>query len=452
MTMWRILKIICGCLIFTPGLAGRGVADDFVQFRGTSAGVTNAQDLPLTWSGTENVAWKVTLPGAGWSQPVVWQNRVYVTTAVADPPLRPKNFADGVKTPQSMGLGGFTGAPKVTIEWQLLCLNADSGELQWKHTINMGKPEFPIHPSNTYATETPVVDEQGVVVFLGATGTLAAVSHEGKRLWQQELGAFPTNNGFGTGSSLAIDDGKIFVQHFTSKSGLVLCADARTGATKWKVERAKQGSSWSSPIVWRNKQRHELIVAGNEEINSLDPNTGAELWKLQKVKAPTACSVAADAERLYFGGSDPFSKGPLFALSAGSSGDLTPEKMNGTFAGCAWSQPKAGPGMASPVSNGQFLYVVDNNILRCYDAQTGERLYQDRLPDMRLVAASPLIVGNNLLVIDEAGVGAWVKVGKEFEIVGGGKIEDVFWATPAVANQSIYLRGIDAIYCLRKKS
>ncbi len=255
-------------------------------------------------------------------------------------------------------------------------------------------------------------DEQGVVVFLGATGTLAAVSHEGKRLWQQELGAFPTNNGFGTGSSLAIDDGKIFVQHFTSKSGLVLCADARTGATKWKVERAKQGSSWSSPIVWRNKQRHELIVAGNEEINSLDPNTGAELWKLQKVKAPTACSVAADAERLYFGGSDPFSKGPLFALSAGSSGDLTPEKMNGTFAGCAWSQPKAGPGMASPVSNGQFLYVVDNNILRCYDAQTGERLYQDRLPDMRLVAASPLIVGNNLLVIDEAGVGAWVKLAK----------------------------------------
>ncbi len=185
----------------------------------------------------------------------------------------------------------------------------------------MGKPEFPIHPSNTYATETPVVDEQGVVVFPGEPLVRwPPLATKGNACGSKSSARFSNQQRIRHGSSLAIDDGKIFVQHFTSKSGLVLCADARTGATKWKVERAKQGSSWSSPIVWRNKQRHELIVAGNEEINSLDPNTGAELWKLQKVKAPTACSVAADAERLYFGGSDPFSKGPLFALSAGQLG------------------------------------------------------------------------------------------------------------------------------------
>ncbi len=105
--------------------------------------------------------------------------------------------------------------------------------------------------------------------------------------------------------------------------------------------------------------------------------------------------------------------------------------------------------MASPVCDGQYLYVADNNILRCYDAQTGQRLYQNRLPDMKLVAASPLIVGDKLLIVDEGGTAVLVKVGKEFEVVGGGRIEDVFWSTPAVGNQSIYLRGIDALYCIR---
>ena len=431
-------------------VANSAHSQDFVQFRGSAVGLVPDQAIPLTWSTTENVAWKAALPGAGWSQPIVWRDRIYVTTAVANPPLRPKNFSDGVKMPQSMGLGGFTGAPKVTIDWQLLCLDAATGNVLWTHTVVSGKPEYPIHPSNTYATESPAVDAIGIVCFFGATGTLAAVSHDGQQLWQQELGAHPSNNGFGTGSSLAIDDGLVFAQHFTSKSGSVVAVDTKSGVIKWKYDRSKLGSSWSSPIVWRNTQRRELIVAGNEEVDSLDPQSGQVLWKLQKVKAPTACSVAADTERLYFGGSDPFAKGPLFAMAAGGSGDLTPEKMNGTFAGCAWSEPKAGPGMASPVSNGTLVYVADSNILRCYDAKTGERIYQQRLPDMKLVAASPLIIGQLLLAVDEGGTAALVKVGREFEIVGGGKIDDVFWATPAVAGGSIYLRGIDALYCIRK--
>ncbi len=444
--MCRLCLFATLCLAFLKP----GYGDEFVQFRGAGIGVVNGQDIPMQWSNTENVAWKLSMPGSGWSQPIVWENRLYVTAAVSDPPIRPKNFADGVKMPQSMGLGSFTSAPKVEIEWQLLCIDALSGQLLWRHTVTSGKPRYPIHPSNSYATESPAVNADGVFVFFGATGTLAAINHQGQSLWQQELGAYPSNNGFGTGSSLTIDDGKVFVQHFTSKSGLVQCVDTKTGLTKWKYERTKLGSSWSSPIVWRNVQRRELIVAGNDEVDSLDLESGNVIWKLDNVKAPTACSVAADSERLYFGGSDPFSKGPLFAMSAGSSGDLTPEKKNGSFAGCAWSVERAGPGMASPVSNGQFLYVADSNILRCYDAKTGERYYQNRLPNMKLVAASPLIVGEHLLLFDETGVGSLVKLGKEFETVGGGELEGVFWSTPAIAHNSIYLRGIDDLYCIRK--
>ncbi len=136
------------------------------------------------------------------------------------------------------------------------------------------------------------------------------------------------------------------------------------------------------------------------------------IWKLGKVKRPPHAqsqqtrNVSTSVVRTHL------PKGPLFALTAGSTGDLTPEKKNGTFAGCAWLEAKAGPGMASPVSNGQFLYVADNNILRCYDAKTGERLYQNRLPGLKMVAASPLIIGDKLLVLDEAGAAALVRLAR----------------------------------------
>jgi outer membrane protein assembly factor BamB len=424
---------------------------DFPQFRGQAGGFVAEQAIPLKWSATENLAWKVAVPGAGWSQPILWQQRLYVTSAVSEEAMRPKSFNDGVKMPQSFGLGGFAKAPDVKLDWQLHCYDAANGQELWTKTIVSGKPKYPVHPSNTYATESPVADADGVYVFFGATGTVAAVSHAGQLRWQQELGAHPSNNGFGTGSSLAIDHSKVFVQHFTKDCGTVFCLDAASGETRWRFERQPFGSSWSSPVVWRNAQRSEVIVAGGEQLDSLDPETGKVLWKLGKVKAPSACSVAFDPQRLYFGGSDPFSKGPLFAMTAGGSGDLTPEKTNGQFKGCLWSVPQAAPGMASPVSDGRCVYVADNNILRCYDAETGARHYQMRFPDMKLVVASLLVIGDKLLIVDEAGTALLVRAGKDFEVIGGGKLDDTFWATPAVGGDSIYLRGVDALHCIRNQ-
>lgn len=444
--LWKL------CFISFSIVASVANADDFPQFRGVDgSGVVRDQNIPTSWSVDQNMAWKIEVPGAGWSQPVIWGDRLYVTAAIAENDLKPKGFEDGVKTPQSMGLGSFSPAPKTTIEWQVLCYKATTGEALWKRTITTGKPQFAIHPSNTYATETPVADAQGLYAFFGATGTLVALSHEGETMWTQELGAFPTNNNFGTGSSLAIVDSKVVVQLLTEKSSGVMCFDARTGNSVWKYDRAKNETSWSSPIVWRNELRTELLVSGGERIESLDPQSGSKLWELTNVKAPTACSIAFDAKQIYFGGSDPFSKGPLFAVKSGASGSVAPKKKNGEFDSMAWLEKQAGPGMASPVSSGEHVYVVDNNILRCYDATSGERRYQTRLPKMKMVNACPLIVGDKLLVLDEAGTSALVKLGPEFEVIGGGEIKDIFWATPAVANNSIYFRGVQGIYCVRQK-
>lgn len=447
----RSKTAIAAYLMLTIALGSAGLpADDFSQFRGSAAGVTADQPIPLRWSESENIAWKIRLAGSGWSQPVIWQNRVYITAAVSSEDLRPKNFADGVKLPQSMGLGGFTSPPKVTIDWQVQCFDTATGQQIWAKTINSGRPKFATHPSNTFATESPVVDANGVVAFFGATGTVARLDHAGQVCWQKELGAFASDNGFGTGSSLAIYQDRVFVQHFTKGSSLVAGYDSQSGAEKWTYERKSKGSSWSSPLVWRNSQRAELLVAGGDEIDSLDPESGKVIWRLTGAKAPTACSLAADKDRIYFGASDPFSKGPLFAMSVGASGEISPAKKNGTFDHCDWLEAKSGPGMPSPVSDGQFVYVLDNNILRCHNAATGKREYQTRVPDMNQVAASPLVIGNKLLALDEGGVAVLVKAGKEFEVIGGGKLDDTFWATPAVCDGAIYFRGIDSLYCVRQ--
>jgi outer membrane protein assembly factor BamB len=424
-------------------------ANEFSQFRGQDgSGRVTGQNIPGQWSESTNLAWKIPAPGSGWSQPVLWEKKLFVTAAVSDPPIKPKDFAGGVRMPQSMGMGGATAPPDVEIQWQVFCYDAFTGDLIWTQTVCEGKPEFPVHPSNTYATESPVVDADGLYAFFGATGVLAALDHDGSLRWLANLGAFPTNNGFGTGSSVAIDQGRVFVQHFTQKSSLLACFDSVSGEKLWQRDRATMGSSWSSPIIWRNKARVELIVSGGNLLESIDPQSGMEFWKVGNVKAPTACSVASDSERVYFGGSDPMSKGPMFAVRSGAAGDISPVNNNEAFDYCDWVEKRAAPGMASPVSSGEFLIVTDNNILRVYSCKDGEKLEERRLP-IKTVAASPILVDSRLLVIDENGKSLLIECSPGFPIVGEGQLDDIFWSTPAIGHDSVYLRGVEWLYCLR---
>ena len=446
--MFRILAIV-----FTLTIASdHCVAGEFSQFRGSDGtGIVADQPIPEMWSAEQNLGWKVTNPGAGWSQPIIWEDRIYVTGAVAEKDLRPSNFADGVKSPQSMGVSLFAKAPDVPIDWKLFCLSTKDGSILWEQTIVSGKPKVPIHPSNSWATESPVADENGIYVSFGAPGVVAAVDHTGKLRWTKEIGTFKTSNSFGTGSSLALHDGKVFAQNFNEDNATTFCFDTQTGDEKWKVTRTDKGTSWSTPLLWSNSQRIELIVSGGEQIDSLNPETGESLWTVKNVKASTANTPCADENRLYFGGSDPFSKGPLFAIQPGGSGELSPEKKNAQFATCQWLQERQGPGMASSVSSGKFVYTLESNILKCFGAETGERLYQQRLPGLDLVAASPLLIGNKLLLLDEKGAACLVAEGPTFEVVGSGQLPDTFWATPAVADGAIYFRGLESIYCIRSK-
>ncbi len=438
------------CLLCFTGVVASASAENFPNFRGIGGvGVSPAQTIPNRWSENENLAWKVKVPGSGWSQPIIWEDRVIVTAAVGDEDWKPKDFAGGVRTPQSMGVSVFAKPPQMNFNWTVICFSRTDGSILWQTSVTSGSPKYAVHPSNTYATETPVADENGIYVSFGATGTVAGLTHDGSIRWKQELGAFKTSNSFGTGSSLAIHEGRVFVQNHSEETADLHCFASETGEKLWTVSRDDNKTSWSSPLIWKNEQRTELIVSGGEQVDSVDPITGEVLWTVKNVKAATASSPCCDQKRLYFGSSDPFSKGPLFAISAGASGDVSPAAKNDSFDHCDWLVERAAPGMASPISSGQYVYTINNNIIRCFDVSDGKKMYENRLPGLKMVAASPVMVGDRLLILGEKGAACLIADGPTFDVVAEGKLEDTFWATPAVADGEIYFRGVEYLYCVR---
>lgn len=437
------LALVLALAPLSPSSGG----SDWPQFRGPlGTGAVPAAEVPLEWSPTKNVAWQVALPGQGWSQPVVVGDTLYVTTAVGAGLDKPLGMEAGVADPRTMQAGA---TPDVTIEWRVLALDLATGKERWSASAAKGKPAYPIHPSNTYATETPCADGNGVYAFFGATGTLAAFDPAGKPLWKQELGAHPVMQGYGTASSPAIHAGRVFVQCYSEDSAFLAAFDAKSGKELWRVAHDGNSTSWSSPLLWQNRERVELVSSADRLITSLDPATGKELWRIAGVYGPSSCSFGADAERLYFGQRSPMANPPLYALEAGGAGDLSPASGTSEVKKQAWSQKAASPGFASPVSVDGLLYLVSENLLTCRDGASGEQLYKERVGDLVTVVASPIVIGDKLLLLDEEGRAAFVQVGPEFELVGQGKLDDVFWSTPTVAGKALLLRGVDKLYCIR---
>lgn len=421
---------------------------DWPQFRGPrGTGVVPEAAIPLEWSETQHVAWKAEVPGQGWSQPVAMKGTVFVTTAVGEELEAPMGMAAGVADPRTMKAGT---APEVTIDWRVLALDLATGKEKWSVSAARGEPKFPIHPSNTYATETPAADADGVYAYFGATGTLAAYDHAGKPLWKAELGAYPVVQGYGTASSLALHQGRLFVQCFNAEQAFLACFDTHGGKELWRVKHEKPATSWSSPLVWHNAKRVELVASCGKLMTSHDPASGKELWRVAGVQGPSSCSFGADEERLYFGQTSPGGNPPLYALTAGSDGDLSPAQGSSDLKGQAWVARSASPGTPSPVVVDGLLYIASETLLTCRDASTGEQIYKERVPDMVTIIASPIVVGDKLLLLDEEGRAAIVQAGPEFQLVGHGKLDDLFWSTPAVAGDALLLRGAERLYCIRR--
>ena len=375
------------------------------------------------------------------------------------------------------GGGGRSQSPPDAIyEWQVLCLDRVTGNTLWKQTALEAKPRIPTHGSNTYASETPVTDGERVYAYFGMHG-LFCYDMNGKLLWQKDLGSYPMVMGWGTSSSPAVDDERVYVQCDNEEKSFLVALDKRTGNERWRVER-KDHSSWSTPLVWRNKLRTEVVTLGSPMLRSYDPATGKQLWELNLGSGQPSLTPVADGEMLYAGlggrgtpgggrgrtrpgaaEDEPASGGrggaggggALYAIRAGATGDISLQNGEKTNAGVAWTAPRAAPEMSSPLAYQGYVYTFSRNggIATCLDAKTGKEIYKQRIPNAKSFWASPWASDGRIYCLDDGGTTHILAAGPEFKILGANTIDEMFWASPAAVDDTVIIRSVDHLYCIR---
>lgn len=447
-------------LVVATLLGGRGIAGERNQFRGPDGNGTYAgAALPSEWSPAavdgattgKNVAWKATVPGTGWSSPIAAAGKVFVTSAYAEGQSKPKDMAAGASDLRSMQIFGTPKPPKEVFQFQLTCLDLATGEILWSKTVAEQAPAIATHPSNTFATESPCVQGDRVFAFFGSVGILAAFDFAGEELWCKEFQPLAMSAGFGTGSSLAVDDDRIYLQRDNEKESTLSAIDPQTGESIWTANR-KAGSSWATPLVWKNSKRTEIVASGAGGAVAYDPATGEELWSFGGLPSSASASPVALGDLVFFGTSGPFSNSPLVAVRAGAKGDISLAAGEKSNEFVAWKKNGSGLGMASPIAADGIVYLGESGLVRALDAATGEELFAERLDKAKTFAASPWIADGKLFFLDEAGTTHVLKAGRTFEPLGNSTLPETVWSTPSASAGSLVIRGVDSIYCLRNAS
>lgn len=422
-------------------------AEGWPRFRGPAGtSVLAERSFPAEWGDGKNMAWTVDVAGSGWSSPIVVGDRVYLTAAVDPNDSGPKGMEAGVRDPSTMGRGA---KPTSELTFQLTCRSLADGSVLWTRDVGRRVPQYPVHRSNTFATETPTTDGERLFVTFGALGELACYDLDGEEQWRTETGVYKTGNDFGWGISLVTHDGLVFLQNDNEEQSFLSAFDAKTGERRWRAER-RSGTSWGTPMICRNEGRTSLVACGPDRVTAYDPATGDEQWRVQGIGGSFSSSPTYDGERIYFGNSGPMSRGPLLAVSASVTGTIdlgTPEGA----AAVAWRADRSGPGFASPVVHDGLVYILgSSSVIACHDGATGERLWRERIPDAVQVVATPWIAGGELHVIDESGTTVVVKVGRDFEVLRTNRLEGLFWATPSVAGEALLIRESRKLHCIRE--
>jgi outer membrane protein assembly factor BamB len=438
----------------TCGAISGVVQADWPQFRGPNGrNNTETATPPTEWSQDKNLAWTAKIPGSGWAAPVVVGQMVFVSTAVTDPPIIPKDMMKGVMDPLSRpdpNAKGPKAGPDIKIDWQVICLDLASGQQKWAKTAANGKPQYSIHPSNSFATETPCADAERVYAFFGQAGVVIAYDHAGKEVWKKDVGTFPGNADLGLGASPALHNGKLFIPLLNEKKATVLCLDAKTGNEDWKAEREKPGTSWATPFIWANSARTELVICGKGMVTGHDLKDGKELWRMTNIDSSFSSSPAATQDIIVFGNGGPGSKSPLIAVKAGANGDISLKEKETANDYIAYFKLGSAPGMSSPVTVNDYLYVPGQGTLACYEIKTGKQVFKETLKGARMIASSPVVADGKMYITEESGKTIVVKAGTEFEVLHTNNLDDLIWSSPAIAGDRLLIRGVKGLYCLKK--
>ncbi|HEY1377557.1 MAG TPA: PQQ-binding-like beta-propeller repeat protein [Gemmataceae bacterium] len=434
-----------------PSVTGGKVAPlNWPSFRGPDGtGVADGQDPPVTWDGKtgDGIRWKTAIPGLGHSCPVVWGDRVFVTTAISsgepNPKVRVGNYGD---------VASVDDTSKHT--WQVLCLDRDSGKILWTKTAYEGVPKIKRHLKGSQANCTPATDGKHVVACFGPEG-LYCYDFAGNLLWKRDLSTLDSSFAidreyeWGFGNSPVLYDGKCILQCDLSHDSFIAAFDLADGSKVWSTPR-DEIPSWSSPVVWRNGVRTEIVTNAAQYARGYDPATGAELWRLAKKSEVTIPTPVLGKDLAYIAsGNRPIQ--PIIAVRPGATGDISLKEDESTNASIAWSRMRGGPYMPTPILYGGHLYTCSNSgVVACYDAAIGKEVYKERIGGGSYTA-SPVAADGRLYFTSEQGEVRVVKAGPAFELLAVNPMGDYVLATPAVSNGALFIRSQNYLWAVGTK-
>ncbi|HVL69510.1 MAG TPA: PQQ-binding-like beta-propeller repeat protein [Vicinamibacterales bacterium] len=418
------------------------------SFRGPGAtGIADGQNLPERWDGKTrtNVLWRTPIPGLAHSSPVVWGDRVFVTTAISSRPsatFKPGLYGDGDASDDL--------SPH---KWMVYAIDARTGAIAWERLAHEGTPRNRRHIKSTYASASPATDGRIVVAWFGSQGVFA-YDVAGRPLWQVDLGRvdmgaydIPSFE-WGPASSPIIWKDLVILQCDTQADSFLLALDAQTGRTVWKTDRDEL-PSWGTPTVVETAEGPVLVTNASNFIRGYDPRTGKELWRLggsSKITAPTPFAAGG----LVVVGSGRRPERPLFVVRPGARGDVTLGKDQTSNEAVVWSRVGRGPYMPTPIVYDGILYVLGNDgIFDAYELATGNEVYRQRLPHLGSgYSASPVAADGRLYVSSEDGEIVVVAAGREFRHIATNPMGDLLMATPALANGVMYVRSASGLFAI----
>jgi outer membrane protein assembly factor BamB len=450
--------LLCAAIATWNGQAA--VVDYWGQWRGPlGTGEGPKTEPPLKWSGTENVKWKVKIPGRGTGTPIIWGDQVFIQTAipvdkkVADYPSAvagdilaaqqgPGQGGQGQGRRRGGGGGGGRGE-KPTEEHQFVILSIDrkTGKTLWQQTARQEVPHEGHHQDHTFSSASAVTDGEQVFAYFGSRG-LYAYDMNGKLQWSKDFGDMSTRMGFGEGSSPALHKETIVVNWDHEGEDFVVALNKRTGEELWRQAR-DEATSWSTPLIVEHNGQPQVVVAAAKKVISYDLKTGQVVWECTGLTGNVIPTPIYHDGMVYV--TSGFRGNALLAIKLGRSGNL-----DDTDA-IVWKHGKATPYVPSPVLYDGKLFVTSHNnpIISCFDAKTGKPLFEEeRLTGPQGLYASPVAANDRIYVVGRNGTAVVLKNSDKLEVLATNPLGEKVDASPALVGNELFLRGHEHLYCI----
>jgi hypothetical protein len=449
----RVAAVVCGAAL---GVSVLSAQDNWPRFRGSEAGVAaDHPSLPDVWGPSQNIVWKIDVPGRSWSSPIVWGDHIFITTAINTADIETLLPVASYVSRSNGGTMTFmdVSKPSASHRWIVYDVDFRTGKIRWERTVRTGVPAKSRHLKNSYAAETPVTDGERVYAYFGDVG-LFAFDMEGKALWSKPMDAFEMQTGFGHAKSPVVDDRHVYIVNDNEEQSFIVAFDKRTGNQVWRTDRNEK-SNWTTPLVWKNERRTEIVTAATGGVRSYDVN-GTLLWELSGMSTFDVPSPMTANGLLYIMSGYPAnSLRPVYAIRPGATGDISLKADETSNAFIVWADRTLGTFHPSPVVYRGCLYVLhDRGFLTCNDAATGKSIYgrQRISTDTATFTASPWAYNGKVFALSEDGDTYVIQAGPEFKVLGKNTLNEMALATPAVTRGSLIVRTASKLYRISKSN